>query len=278
MFFKKKKSKIWAYLFISLLIIILFIAIKNLFLNTSTICNEFSEDYKYICLQLNAQKLAVNDFNSAWRICRQISQDASRDECFNDIIVATGKEKPEEAQQHCGEINSEKWRGECYFNMALFLTKTNITKAFAMCNEAEIYISHCYHDVAGEVSLINATKTLNICEKQTDDLIRRTCFHGIGKYLGRTNPEKAIVYCKNISNINGKKSCYHGAGWGMAEINITNISYAISSCNNIESELKNSCFIGVAWKVSKNDEEKAKEICNNINGESIKKECLNFPK
>ena len=276
--FKKTKSKIWIYLFISLLIIILFVAIKNLFLNNSPLCNEFSDDYKSTCLKMYALKSAANDFEEAWKICKQIDQNLLRDECYNDIIIEIGKEKPEEIKKYCNEINSEKWRGECYFNMALFLTKINITKAFAICNKAEIYVPFCYHDVAGEASLINTTKALNICEKQVDNLTKRTCFHGIGKYLGRNKPDKAIIYCNQIEDKGYKESCYHGLGWGMAEIDMGNMDYARSNCEGIESELKNNCFIGVAWKLSKNDKEKAKEVCNNIKNEQIKKECLNFPR
>ena len=263
------------YLFIVLVItIFLIIAIKNLFLNTPTICNEFSENYKYICLQLNAQKLAVNDFNGAWKICKQINQDSLRDECYNNIVVEIGKEKPEEAHQHCGGINSEKWRGECYFNMALFLIKNNITKAFAMCDKAEIYIPFCYHDVAGEVSLINPTIALNICEKQTDNLIRRTCFHGIGKYLGRSEPDKAIIYCNQIKHIGYKETCYHGMGWGVSEI--TNSSEAILYCKKIKSGFTGNCLVGVAWQLSYNRSKLAKNVCQMITNKNLRTDCLSY--
>lgn len=276
MSFKKENSRIWIYIFISLAIITSFVVIKDLFLNVPSVCSEFSKDYRGTCLQLNAQKLAVNDFDSAWKMCKQINQDSLRDECYNDIVVAIGKEKPEDVQQYCRKINSEKWRGECLFNMALFLTKTNFTKAFAMCDKTEIYVPFCYHDVAGEISLINTTAALNICEKQTDDLLRRTCFHGIGKYLGKSKPDEVLIYCDLVKDIDVKKSCYHGAGWGISEIGDS--SKAISYCKKIKSNLTDNCLVGVAWKVSKNDEEEAREVCNTLKGELIKEVCLNFPK
>jgi len=274
MFSKETKSKIWMSFFILLVFMISFVIIKTIFLNPTSICNDFNKDFKSTCLQLNAQKLAVNDFDRAWKICKQINQDSLRDECYNDIIVGIGKENLEEAQQHCEKINSEKWRGECYFNMALFLTKTDIVKAFAMCNKAEIFIPFCYHDVAGEASLINATKVVNICEKQTDNLIKRTCFHGIGKYLGRTNPEKAIIYCNKITEKEYKESCYHGMGWGISEINGSD--KAIFYCRELKSDLIGNCLVGVAWQVSNKRPPIAENICRKIINKKLEDNCLSF--
>ena len=270
MFLKETKSKIWMLLFILLVLMISFVIIKTLFLNTTSICNNFNKDYRNTCLQLNARKLAVNDFDKAWKICNQINQDSLRDECYNNIVVEIGKENPEKAQQHCEKINSEKWRSECYFNMALFLTKTNIAKAFTICNKAEIYVPFCYHDVAGEASLINATKVINICEKQTDNLIKRTCFHGIGKYLGRNNPEKATIYCDKIKEKEFKETCYHGMGWGVSEAH--NSSQGIEYCEKID--FTDNCLIGVAWQVSKTDKKLSNKICEKIINKRAKTECL----
>jgi len=275
MFLKVTKSKIWVLLFILLVLMISFVVIKTIFLNTKSICNDFNKDYKNTCLQLNAQKSAVNDFDKAWKICKQINQDSLRDECYNDIIIEIGKENPEEAQQHCEKINSEKWRGECYFNMALFLTKTNIAKAFAMCDKAEIYIPFCYHDVAGEVSLINATIALNICGKQ-DNLTKRTCFHGIGKYLGRSKPEKAIIHCNIIKEKEYKETCYHGMGWGISETNDSN--KAIFYCKKTKSYFTDKCLVGVAWQVSKTNKELSGKICERVIVDEVKTECLSYQK
>jgi len=270
MFSKETKSKIWMLLFILLVLMILFVVIKTLFLNTTHICNDFNTDYKSTCLQLTAQKSAVNDFDKAWKICKQINQDSLRGECFSGMITAIGKEKPEIAQQHCKKIESVKWRGQCYFDIALFLTKTNIAKAFAMCDKAEIYIPFCYHDVAGEVSSINTTKVLNICEKQTDNLTKKTCFHGIGKYLGRNNPEQATIYCDKIKEKEYKESCYHGMGWGVSEV--FNSSHGIEYCKKID--FTDNCLIGVAWQTSKTDKELSNKICEKMINKGAKIECL----
>ena len=112
------------------------------------------------------------------------------------------------------------------------------------------------------------------CEKQTDNLMRRTCFHGIGKYLGKSMQDKAITYCGQIKESDIKKSCYHGAGWGVSEI--SDSGKAVSYCKKIKSNFTDNCLVGVAWQISKTNNELSKKICENVINKVAKTKCLNF--
>jgi len=233
-------------------------------------CDSIST-FRDICLYNKARNYLLIDGDKAWKMCYYINDPDSENECYKTIILELTKSDIDKGVAWCGKIPSEKWRGECFFNLGLDYVNTSFSKAVEMCEKAEIYRVFCYHDVVGAISKLSSEDALKICGKQVDNLTRNSCFHGIGLHLTRYDLNKAMDTCDKISEESGKENCYHGIGWTLSE---TDLQKSLNICQNLKSSYSDKCLVGISWQIARTDREKAEEIC--LLSESLKEECLNY--
>ncbi|MBL7147672.1 MAG: hypothetical protein ISS82_02495 [Nanoarchaeota archaeon] len=274
-FYKKKFKKNLRLFFIPLLFLVLIFFIISIIdyykLDKDVRFCDDTKVFRDICLQNKARNFVLTDEDKAWKLCYYISDSDSKNECYKSIILDLSKSDINKGVIWCGKIPSEKWRGECFFNLALDYVDINFDKATEMCEKSEIYRVFCYHDVVGAISKISSKDALNICSRQADNLTRKSCFHGIGVHLGRFDESKTIEICRGISEEFSKESCYHGLGWSLSE---TDLQKALNICQGFELPHKDKCLVGISWQIARTDEEKAKEICY-LTG-LLKEECLDY--
>ena len=110
------------------------------------------EAFRDLCLHSRAKAFSVSDEARAWKLCFYISDYGLKNECYKDIVLSLGKANISEGLLLCGNIPAAKWRGECFFNIALDYVPISFDGAAAICEKAEVYRIFCYHDVVGAAS------------------------------------------------------------------------------------------------------------------------------
>jgi hypothetical protein len=236
-------------------------------------CDRYEGDFRDVCYHALARQRAPRDLQGALMACEVVQRKRLRRECQADAAELHVRTDLAAARAVCPDIETRKWRDQCYFGIAMALIEIEPRQALAGCEDAGIWRDFCRHDVLGEVSVFDLELVLEVCAREEGDLLtRKTCWHGIGKYIGRVD---TFAACERVPlGPQGiyRENCVHGAGWAMGE---RFAAQGTAECGRA-GKLEDSCRLGVAFQIERSQPEEAVGICRSVSRGDLRDHCLGW--
>ncbi len=239
-------------------------------------CRKLEGDFRDVCFHTVARRRAERDLMGAQQACDEVNRDRLKFECMADIAEMHVWTDLESAKAVCPEIPRRKWHDQCFFGIAMALSQRLPDDALQACDDAGIWRDFCRHDVIGEVAAREVDWALNVCARETGDILtRKTCWHGIGKYVGRVSATKGFAACEDVppgpQNLY-VENCIHGVGWAISE---QAGAAGLPECTSAGKH-KDSCYLGIAFNLKRLDPESANSICRQVQRQDLQEHCLAF--
>ena len=268
-----------------------------------TFCGSSPSDKQNDCYFFIAETLK-NSSTISLDACILISDEGNKKNCI-DMLVGFETNQTR-AVEICNSMASDKnFREHCYG--AIYANSNNVEKEteLLMCEQKSgADQANCFAGIADGYWLTNASKSVEICKKITDESIKERClnsfsssielvkmnqdlalvvcdslvlksrcYENVANALASSNPQKAVEVCKKIGDDLQISNCYGSVWFYSNDLTIANYDFTISMCNILTLK-KDDCLNRIVPVFIDLNRTRAAEICK-LMSPSASSGCLN---
>jgi len=205
-----------------------------------------------------SEKEILENPQKAIDFCKESPPDKQNDCYF--YVADTLKNSSTFALDACLAITEEGNKKDCIDMLVSF--ETNQTRAVEICNSMagdKNFREHCYGAIYAS-SDVNKETELLMCEQKTGT-DQGNCFAGIADNYWLTNASKSLELCKKITDENIKERCLNSFS-SSPELVKMNQDLALTVCDSLV--LKSRCYENVANALASSNPKLAVAVCQKI--------------